>query len=60
MRSLAAWKPLQTAHSYPWLSSRAIAALWALSTLIFLLVILIVFAMNFNARQAQRKEAERA
>ena len=35
-------------------------ALWALSTLIFLLVILIVFAMNFNARQAQRKEAERA
>ncbi len=35
-------------------------ALWALSTLIFLLVILIVFAMNFNARQTQRKEAERA
>ena len=35
-------------------------ALWALSTLIFLLVILIVFAMNFNARQAQRKEAESA
>ena len=34
-------------------------ALWALSTLIFLVVIVIVLVMNLNARQAEKKE-ERA
>ena len=32
-------------------------ALWALSTVIFLIVILIVLTMNLNARQAEKKEA---
>lgn len=35
-------------------------ALWALSTLIFVLVIVIVGAMNFNSGRAQKKEAEKA
>ena len=32
-------------------------ALWALSTVIFLIVILIVLTMNLNARQTEKKEA---
>ncbi|MCR5296126.1 MAG: ABC transporter permease subunit [Clostridiales bacterium] len=35
-------------------------ALWALSTLIFVLVIVIVGVMNFNSGRAQKKEAEKA
>ena len=35
-------------------------ALWALSTLIFVLVIVIVAVMNFNSGRAQKKEAEKA